>query len=86
MASKTQKAKETIRDFCQTSFGTPDRFGNFKFSSHGVEYRIKMQKTSWRFERRATSVSPPLWIRVRSHYYTDKAGLSTLEYLAKRVL
>lgn len=65
--TKTQRLKLIFEQECQKYF-EQDRWGNFKFSSHGNQYRIKIQKTSWRLEVRLSTS----WKKISGTHYNNK--------------
>ncbi len=67
-ATKTQKAQTTfITNLLDNTCLEQDRWGHLKgIALNGRTYRIKIQKTSWRFEVKSGSG----WFRVSGSFYT----------------
>ena len=59
---------------------TPDRWGHYKFNSTFGEFRVKLSKTSWRFEKKVGSG----WVRLSGMYYTNKSSFQVLKNLLIR--
>ena len=87
MASKTQRAKEDFKSRLQDMIGSPDRWGNFKFEVKAPlgeidTYRFKLQKTSWRLERKTALGGQAHWMKVQGEYYTNESSIRRLVTLA----
>ena len=71
--TKAQKLLSQFRSHLESKGLQADRWGNYKINiKDGREYRFKLNKTSWRFERR----SGIMWMRVSSRYYSSDDSLS----------
>ena len=87
MATKTQRARQQFVQNLKEILGSPDRWGNFRFTfevmpGHIDIGRIKINQTSWRLERRIPGGN---YFRVDGRYYTDPEGFPIIrDWLLKR--
>jgi hypothetical protein len=78
--SKSQKAKQNFDVLCEEFFGPADRWGHYKFDiNDGREYRIKLNKTSWRYEVKIVNS----WKKLGGAYYTDPLGEGKLRRISE---
>lgn len=74
--TKSMKAKALFIEEAVKQFGEPDRWGNFKWktSFDKGERRIKIGKTSWRYERKIID----RWMRCGGDFYTSPNSVAKL--------